>query len=430
MRIPIITVLLFIVVGFVCDFFIWKQVAHDSDRHVRSHHKGKRRGKRFRRSGRGSSAEWPRMVFRVTTALCWVLMTVALAWPYRTASTIVPKMWLLFIWVTIYFGKGTYLFWCLVGAIPGLWRGRRWHSGRYAGIPLAVAGCGLMWWGALVNRNRTVVNQVEITSARIPASFDGFRIAQISDLHLGTWGSDTVFVSSLVDSVNALGPDLIVFTGDLVNREASEAEPFITVLSRLDASHGVIAVLGNHDYGMYIDWESEAAERANMERLADMEKRMGWTLLRNQYLYVRRNRESIAVVGLENWGAPPYPSFGDIDKALHAPFDSATEPLGGQWRLLLSHNPEYWDRKLCRHPYADLTLSGHTHAMQMSVTINGKEYSPAAFRYKQWGGLYINGQDPASGELYVNVGAGTVGMPFRIGATPEISVFILHSQHK
>lgn len=427
MRIPIVTILLFIVVGFVCDFFIWKQIARDNNRRGSSRRKGKRdRGKRSvgRRSGK-----WPRMVCRVTTALCWILMIVALAWPYRTASTIVPKMWLLYTWVTIYCGKAIYLFWCLVEGIPAIWRGKRWQSGRYVGILLALAGCCLLLWGALVNRNRIEVNRVEITSDRIPASFTGFRIVQLSDLHLGTWGSDTTFVSSLVDSVNALRPDLIVFTGDLVNRESSEIEPFITVLARFEAPHGVIAVLGNHDYGMYYDWESEAAERANLKRFVQMEKRMGWTLLRNQYMYVNRGDDAIAVVGVENWGEPPYPSFGDIDKALHTPLESTMKPLGNQWRLLLSHNPEYWDRKLSRYPYADLTLSGHTHAMQVSVSVNGEEYSPAALKYKQWGGLYMNEHDPSFGELYVNVGAGTVGMPFRIGATPEITLFILQSQH-
>ncbi len=428
MRIPIITVLIYVVVGFVCDFFIWKQVAHASDKGIHSHSKGKRRhSKRSRHSKRGVSAKWPRTVFWISTVLCWILITVALAWPYRTASNIVPKMWMLYVWASVYCSKGIYLFWCLPGAITR--RGRRWHTGRYMGIPLGVAVFGLMWWGALVNRNNIDVNRVEITSAKVPASFNGFRIAQISDLHLGTWGNDTTFVSSLVDSVNALRPDLIVFTGDLVNREASEVVPFMTVLSRLKAPHGVMAVLGNHDYGMYFDWESKTAEQANMERFVDMEKRMGWTLLRNQYMYVRHDGEAIAVVGVENWGEPPYPSFGDIDKALHTPLDSTVAPLGNQWRLLLSHNPEYWDRKLNKHPYADLTLSGHTHAMQMSVTLNGKEYSPAALKYNQWSGLYLNEHDASSGELYVNVGAGTVGMPFRIGATPEISLFTLHSQH-
>lgn len=420
MRVPVITILLYIIVGFVCDFFIWKQVvAHGSAGHGVSRRKRKCGKKRC-----GRRAFW------ITTIACWVLMAVGLVWPYRSASVIHPKMWLLFIWLTIYGGKSLYLLGCLIGYIPRLWRGRRWHTGRYIGIPLAVLGCGVMWWGALVNRNSIDVNQVDIASAKIPASFNGFRIAQISDLHLGTYGSDTVFVSTLVDSVNALRPDLIVFTGDLVNRETSEIEPFVGTLSRLKAPHGVIAVLGNHDYGMYKDWDSEADEQANMERFIATVKRMGWTLLRNRYMYVNRDEEAIAVVGLENWGKPPYPSFGDIDKALHSPLDSTMAPLGNQWRLLLSHNPEYWDRELSKHPYADLTLSGHTHAMQMSATVNGKAYSPAAWRYNQWGGLYVNEQNPSFGDLYVNIGIGTVGMPFRIGATPEISLFILHSQRK
>lgn len=429
MRIPVFTILLCLLIGFVCDFFLWRQVASDPKVGKHSRRSGKRRGRhRSRRSSRRNTSKGLRRIFWLTTGLCWLLLIVAMAWPYRSAGVILPKMWLIFIWATIYCGKIIYLFWCLIGSIPELWHGRRMHLGRYVGIPLAILGCALLWWSALVNRNDIIVNQVEITSARIPAEFENYRIAQISDLHVGTWGNDTTFVSMLVDSVNALHPDVIVFTGDLVNRMTAEVKPFIPVLSRLKAPCGVIAVLGNHDYGMYFDWESETAERANMAQLVAVNKQMGWTLLRNQYQYIHRGGASIAVVGLENWGEPPYPSFGDIEKALHTPIDSMARPLGDQWRLILSHNPEYWDRTLSKRAYGDLTLSGHTHAMQISVTVNGKTYSPAAFKYRHWGGLYLNENDPAFGELYVNAGAGTVGMPFRLGATPEITLFILHSQ--
>lgn len=355
-------------------------------------------------------------------------MAVALAWPYKSATVIVPKMWMLFAWVVIYAGKGIYLFWCLIGAIPHLWKGRHWHTGRYIGIPLAVITGLILLWGAFINRENIIINDVEITSERIPVSFDGYRIVQLSDLHLGTWGTDTTFVSALVDSVNALNPDLIVFTGDLVNRKSSEAEPFVKVLSRLHAPDGVVSVLGNHDYAMYFNWDSKADKEVDINHLAQLQNEMGWTLLRNQYMYINHGQGSIAIIGLENWGEPPYPSYGDIEKALQTPYDADANAIGEQWRLVLSHNPEYWDRKLSKAMYGDLTLSGHTHAMQMSVTINGKEYSPAALRYKQWGGLYLNENDHNFGELYVNTGAGTVGMPFRIGATPEITLFILHSQ--
>ena len=278
---------------------------------------------------------------------------------------------------------------------------------------------GITWWGVLFGRRQIEVVPVEITSSRVPEAFDGFTIAQFSDAHVGTWGNDTTFISALVDSINATGADMIVFTGDLVNRRAEEALPFIRILSRLHAPAGVYTVQGNHDYSDYMNWPDSASRLDNRRKLRDLEKRAGWDLLMNEYRTIRRGSDSIRLIGVENWGEPPFHQYGDLSKAYHNANDNV-------FKVLLSHNPEHWRLLVSRTTNIDLTLAGHTHAMQITVGSRGKNWwSPAVFRYKLWGGLYPAGGGIDDPKLYVNVGCGEVGMPFRVGATPEITLFTL-----
>ena len=285
----------------------------------------------------------------------------------------------------------------------------------------------MMWWGVGVTRRAIQVNEVEVESPKIPRSFNGYTIAQISDIHVGTWGTDTTFVSALVDSVNALHPDLILFTGDIVNRRTEELKPFISVLSRLKAPDGVLSILGNHDYGDYVDWSNPDDRLANNRELAADQERMGWDLLNNTRRFISKGSDSIMVIGVENIGDPPFPTYGDLEKALPASSDSIYHQNDTRFKILMTHNPAHWDKEVSHTTNIDLSLAGHTHAMQMMIKIGGWEWSPAKFRYEQWGGMYERLNDRGhKTRLYVNIGAGEVGMPSRIlNAYPEITLFTL-----
>lgn len=374
-----------------------------------------------------------RVTFWVSTALCWVFMIVTLCMPRRSAdSDILTVMWMLYAFLSVYLAKLGYVVCSLLGRLIGKLnkRKRKFHISRIAGAVVGIALFAVMWEGVFFARYNIVVNRVDISSPNIPRPFNGYTIAQISDLHVGTWGRDTTFVASLVDSVNSLHPDLIVFTGDIVNRQTKEIEPFLKTLSRLKAKDGVLSILGNHDYGDYMDWSSPSDREENNRMLARHQKEIGWDLLNNTRRFMKRGNDSIMVIGVENIGDPPFPTYGNLEKALSHSHDSLYNQNDHRFKVLLSHNPIHWDMEVARNTNIGLTLSGHTHAMQMMLKAGDWKWSPAKFRYEHWGGMYErlnnNGQKT---RLYVNIGAGEVGMPSRLlGAYPEITLFTLHNE--
>lgn len=324
-------------------------------------------------------------------------------------------MWCLYVYFSIYIPKYLFVLVDLIGKIPALFGRRRIKIFGTAGMVVAVLAFILMWWGALINRFRIDVQEYDVEIPGLPASLDGMTVAQISDMHVGTYGTDTSFVASLVNAVNDLHPDMIVFTGDIVNRHTSEIEPFISPLSRLKAPEGVLSVLGNHDYGDYYQWPDQEAKEIDRRKLHAIQKDMGWNLLNNSTHYVNRPDGRLAVIGVENIGDPPFPVYGDLDAAYDGELADSVP------KILLSHNPMHWVEDIKDSPDKNiaLTLSGHTHAMQMAFG----RLSPAVFRYPTWGGMYA---DSDGHKLYVNIGTGEVGIPARIGATPEITLFTLH----
>ena len=249
----------------------------------------------------------------------------------------------------------------------------------------------------------------------LPASLDGLRIVQISDIHSGSF-TRVEPVRDSVAMINALNPDLVFFTGDIVNNEAREMEPFVDIFKEVRARHGVYSVLGNHDYGDYVRWGSEAEKRDNMERLYDVHRRLGWDLLLNEHRRLEVNGENIAVLGVENWSnLARFPKHGDLAKAYAGAEDA---PL----KILLSHDPTHWEAQVRKdYPDIHLTLSGHTHGMQFGVEIPGFRWSPAKFVYDQWAGLYRAGKQ----FLYVNRGLGFLGYPGRVGILPEVTLLTL-----
>ncbi len=352
----------------------------------------------------------------VSAVLLYMALIVGVSMPRRSGDdgSLLFIMWVLFGYMTFIMPKLVFVVVDAVALLPVLWHGRRWRWLSLTGGVIAIVAFLAMWWGALVNRFRVDVREVDFEFPHLPAAFDGFKIVQISDLHVGTYGDDDRFVRKLVGVINGLHPDAVMFTGDIVNRHSSELIPFVDALSGIEAPYGVFSILGNHDYGDYADWPSEADKAADVAALCAMQESMGWKLLLNQTEFMHSGRDSIAVIGVENIGDPPFRIYGSLHKAYLAVGDSVS-------KILLSHNPAHWTDSIAGHDDVNiaLTLSGHTHAMQIEVA----GLSPAAMRYATWGGMY--GDEAGRHALYVNIGAGTVGMPMRLGATPEITLITL-----
>lgn len=259
----------------------------------------------------------------------------------------------------------------------------------------------------------------KIKLPNLPADFEGIKIVQISDIHLGSWNLVKP-LEQAVEKINNLEADLILFTGDLVNFSTKEAYRFEETLAKLKAKRGIYATLGNHDYGDYINWSSEAEKEKNLLDLYDFFDRIGWKLLKNENEIFESESGNLALIGVENWGANPrFPKHGDIDLALKGTEDAAV-------RLLMTHDPSHWDEIIVPKNYPiDLSMSGHTHGFQFGIETPGFKWSPVKWLYKHWAGLY---QDEQSGRyLYVNRGLGVIGYPGRIGILPEITKFELVS---
>ncbi len=268
--------------------------------------------------------------------------------------------------------------------------------------------------GMIRGRTNIKVFRHGIQIHTLPDSFKGVKIVQLSDIHLAGFYHHPGHIQHMVNMVNQLEPDLILFTGDLVHNFSEEVDPFVDILNGLKAPLGKYAVLGNHDYGHYYNWASEAEERNNLDRVKKQIRASGFDLLLNEYRTISVNGQSLEVIGVENWGKPPFPQFGDLSGAM-AGTDSALV------KILMSHDPSHWDQQVRRKEKIHLTLSGHTHGMQFGIEIGKFKWSPARWTYKYWGGLYNeNGQ-----HLNVNRGFGFTGFPGRVGIKPEITLLTL-----
>lgn len=349
----------------------------------------------------------------------YALLVCAIALPRKAGDNemLLTVMWMLYTFLSVYIAKYIYVVIDIIAYIPCVVHRKRVKTISVIAFVVSVFTFAVMWWGALVDRFMIDVREVEIARTDIPKSFDGYRIVQISDLHTGTFGNDTAFVSRLVDKINSLSPDLVVFTGDIVNSRSYELTPHAAPLSRLRAKDGVYSIMGNHDYGDYATWDSAADKKKSVQYLKDLQSSMGWKMLNNATAYIHNGVDSIALIGVENIGDHPFPIYGSLTKAYPTPSDSL-------FKVLLTHNPAHWTDSISGNKDINipLTLSGHTHAMQMEVA----GLSPAAMRYPTWGGLYADAD--STHQLYVNIGAGTVGFPARIGAFPEVTVLTL--RHK
>ena len=253
----------------------------------------------------------------------------------------------------------------------------------------------------------------------LPEAFDGYRITQISDVHSGSFDNPEK-IQYGIDLINRQESDAIMFTGDLVNNTASEMDAWKGAFGSLSARDGVFSVLGNHDYGDYVSWESAASKRANLEALKNVHREMGWNLLLDEHRKLTRGKDSIAIVGVENWGAG-FKQVGDLNKA-------ATGLSQDEFKILLSHDPSHWQEKVKKDQKKfHLTLSGHTHGMQFGIEIPGWfRWSPVQYRYQHWAGIY----EEAGRFLNVNRGFGFLAYPGRVGIWPEVSVIELRKGPK
>lgn len=267
------------------------------------------------------------------------------------------------------------------------------------------------------NRYNYRVRRVSLRFDHLPEAFRGLKIVQISDIHSGSFDNHQAVLHG-VEKIMAERPDLIFFTGDLVNNRSDEAETYKHIFARLNAPLGVYSTLGNHDYGDYVEWPSAEVKRDNLERLKAIHGEMGWRLLMNEHVLLEKDGQQIAVLGIENWGAKAgFPKYGDMSLAYQG-LPEKNIPF----KILLSHDPSHWDAQV-RPEYRDidLTLSGHTHGMQFGVEIPGLKWSPVQYVYRKWAGLYQEEQQ----YLYVNRGFGFLGYPGRLGILPEITVIEL-----
>lgn len=300
-------------------------------------------------------------------------------------------------------------------------------AGAHPGISRSVflSRLALILGGAMVagflhgisNRYRYQVKRVQLRFPKLPASFSGLKIVQLSDIHCGSFDNPEA-VSKGIQMALDLKPDIIFFTGDLVNDRSAEVGVYKDILARLRAPLGVYSILGNHDYGDYVEWPSEETKAANLELLKQIHADMGWKLMMNEHVVLQRNNESIAVIGIENWGAKAhFPKYGSMKDA-YAGLPEKNIPF----QILLSHDPSHWNAQVrTEYPDVDLTLSGHTHGMQFGIEIPWLKWSPAQYIYKQWAGLYRE----AKQYLYVNRGFGFLGYQGRFGILPEITLIEL-----
>lgn len=285
---------------------------------------------------------------------------------------------------------------------------------NWLGLATGTTLFGSLLYG-FSNKYNYEIKRLQLSFENLPASFKGLKIVHISDIHSGSF-MDKKAVSHGIEKIMNEKPDIILFTGDLVNDRATEMDEYRDVFSQLKAPLGVYSTLGNHDYGDYVHWPSQQHKAQNLEDLKKVHASMGWRLLMNEHVALEKNGEEIALLGIENWSAKArFPKHGRMDLA-----HPGTEKY--PFKILMSHDPSHWDAEVkTKYPDIDLMLSGHTHGMQFGVEIPGFKWSPVQYMYKQWAGVYEDGKQ----KLNVNRGFGFIGYPGRVGVLPEISVIEL-----
>ncbi len=380
-------------------------------------------------------------VRRLVRVGIWVLSALAVAtvvWykfsePYYQAPSL--RQWAIIIVAMVYASKLLTIFVILVDDIQINYRRlvrylRNRVTTRIPGKPITrseffdrvaiVAGVvpfASMVTGILSGATDYRVIRKTVFLPELPKSFDGIRIGQFSDVHAGTFSNKTA-VHGGVEMLLNEKPDVIFFTGDLVNYQTNEVANYIDVFRHMKAPMGVFASTGNHDYGNYRKWSGEAAKRQNFDDMLEAHRLLGYDLLMNEHRFLETSGDRVAIIGIENWGVGPahrFPKYGNLAQACRGIEDAPV-------RLLLSHDPSHWDAQVRQEfPDIDVMFAGHTHGFQLGIEVGDLRWSPSQYVYKQWAGLYREGEQ----YLYVNRGFGCIGYPGRIGMPPELTVIEL-----
>lgn len=299
---------------------------------------------------------------------------------------------------------------------PGYYQGRDWKApGKLLVSGFVLSVLMLVWvsYGVFYGRYNFKLEQVEVPIENLPEAFDGFRIIQFSDSHLGSFARSRP-VNRGLKLIARTPHDVLVFTGDMVNNEAVEALRYVESVRAIESPYGKYAILGNHDMGDYRRWYTIEEKMLNLEQLEDIQASMGFDLLRNQHDFIVKGQDSIMVIGIDNWGLPPFAQYGDLNIAMgdHPDFP---------YKILLSHDPSHWRAQVLPETDIQLMLAGHTHGMQAGILTPWFNWSLSAMKYPEWYGLYTQNNQ----HLYVNRGFGFLGFPGRLGMPPEITLLIL-----
>ncbi|GAA4826588.1 metallophosphoesterase [Algivirga pacifica] len=283
----------------------------------------------------------------------------------------------------------------------------------YLGAGIASVPFGSIAYGMIKGRYDFRVVKETLKFTNLPKAFEGMKVVHISDIHIGSFPLGHPSVEKAVKMINQLDADILLFTGDLVNNLANETDGWLEILGQMKAKVGKYSILGNHDYGDYIQWENKADRNRNLEAVKQANRDMGFDLLLNENRILQKDGEEIALIGVENWGKGRFSKYGDLKKASNG---AEQHPF----KILMTHDPSHWDGEVLDTDI-DLTLSGHTHGMQFGVEIPGLKWSPSQYAYPRWGGLY----QEAKQFLYVNRGFGYHAIAGRIGMPPEITLITL-----
>ncbi len=293
-------------------------------------------------------------------------------------------------------------------------RRRKRKSVLYSGLIISVALILIMVSGTFLGQNKLRINEIMIEFPNLPESFDNYKIAQISDIHLGSFLKTNQLLENAQMNMEKFQPDLVLFTGDMVNNFSRETNGWEVPFQKMTSNVLSFSVLGNHDYGDYTRWKTPQEKTQNLQEIIDAEERFGFDLLRNENVVLKNGTDSVFLIGVENWGHPPFPQYADLEKATIGIPKNA-------FIILMSHDPAHWESKIKDKEPIELTLSGHTHGFQWGIKTAGIPFSIAYLTRKNWGGIYQSGKNV----LYTNVGLGTIGIPWRIDMPAELTLITL-----
>lgn len=284
----------------------------------------------------------------------------------------------------------------------------------YMGFLLSVGLASSVIYGSIWGRKDLTINSIELEFAGLPKKYDNLKVLHISDTHLGGFMKSKQIMNQVARETEKLRPDMIFFTGDLVNNFSSELEGWKSIFQKITENKPSYAILGNHDYGNYSNWNSESDKIGNFNQIVNAHKDFGFRLLNNENVKLKSGEDSIYVIGVENWGHPPFPQYANLEQAMNGVPANA-------FKILMTHDPSHWDHVIKNRGDVQLTLSGHTHGMQWGIVKAGISFSLSYFVRQNWGGIYKY----ENSYLYVNTGLGTVGIPWRINMPAEMTAIIL-----